>query len=51
MEEHPISKTIYSALTSTIIFDIDREAKKIDATNVKLIVNNILKLRSQGLIT
>lgn len=51
VEKHPISRTIYSAMNSNTIYDIDRNAKKIDAPNIKLIVNIILTLRKQGLIS
>lgn len=50
VEEHAVSSTIYNNLSSTQIFDIDRDGRLIDATNVIYIVSTILALKIHNLI-
>ncbi|MVX64234.1 hypothetical protein GKZ28_11085 [Clostridium chromiireducens] len=50
VEEHSVSSSIYNNLLTNQVFDVDRDARLIDVSNVTFIVNTLLNLRSKGLI-
>ncbi|MGN2370169.1 hypothetical protein ACTFJW_08910 [Clostridium cagae] len=50
VEEHIVSSSIYNNLSTNEVFDVDRNARLIDSSNITFIVNTILNLRSQELI-
>lgn len=50
VEKHRIAKHIYDNLRTDEIFDNDRWAKRIDPSNVKFVVDQLLALCEKGLL-